>query len=472
VPRPNTGEILERSGSFYLRIKLAGDRRTMRLAASTRPEAEERRAVLASMRADLEGQPAQLVVTFLEKAAGADANGLRDALRLAAGLRSGKVRAASPTSSTGPAEPTVKSVATDWFNGTLGARFPDYVRRKKTHANDAGRFELYVFPLVGDVPIKAFSLEHAESVMAAIPPTRTPATRRHVAQLLHRLLGMALFPLRLRADNPIPKGFLPRVGSAKGKVFPYPAEIAKLLACKAVPLPMRVLYGVLAAEGMRASEALRLTWGSIDAVRGVLRLETNKTGDHGRAWALSPGVAPALAAWRELQRDHGVNVSDAARVFVAEDGSELAPHNGAEHFRAHLLAAGVDRAELHTRTAYRLPVRQHDLRAAFVTLALAAGRSEAWVTDRTGHRSSAQIYTYKRAARLLHELDLGTLAPLDTAIPELAATVESPPESPPGPDSTHPAEPESPNDSKAFDLVPRDGIEPPTRGFSILCSTN
>src|SRR5690606_22958121 len=62
----------------------------------------------------------------------------------------------------------------------------------------------------------------------------------------------------------------------------------------------------------------------------------------------------------------------------------------------------------------------HDLRGTFVTLALAVGRTEAWVTDRTGHSSSAMIYRYKRAARLAAELDTGWFAPLDEAIPELA----------------------------------------------------
>jgi hypothetical protein len=55
-----------------------------------------------------------------------------------------------------------------------------------------------------------------------------------------------------------------------------------------------------------------------------------------------------------------------------------------------------------------------------VTLALAAGRTEAWVTDRTGHKSSQMIYTYKRASRTAAELRLGWLEPLDEAIPELA----------------------------------------------------
>jgi hypothetical protein len=57
-----------------------------------------------------------------------------------------------------------------------------------------------------------------------------------------------------------------------------------------------------------------------------------------------------------------------------------------------------------------------------VTVNLALGKSEAWVTDRTGHRSSQMIYRYKRQARTRGELSLGGLRPLHEAIPELAAS--------------------------------------------------
>ncbi|WP_437850993.1 hypothetical protein [Sorangium sp. So ce363] len=47
------------------------------------------------------------------------------------------------------------------------------------------------------------------------------------------------------------------------------------------------------------------------------------------------------------------------------------------------------------------------------------GRTETWISDRTGHKSSRQIHHYKRAARKVAELGLGDFAPLDEAIPEL-----------------------------------------------------
>jgi hypothetical protein len=42
------------------------------------------------------------------------------------------------------------------------------------------------------------------------------------------------------------------------------------------------------------------------------------------------------------------------------------------------------------------------------------------VQDRTGHKSSDMVNRYRRSARSAQELELGTLHPLDQAIPELA----------------------------------------------------
>ncbi|HMY21675.1 MAG TPA: tyrosine-type recombinase/integrase, partial [Polyangium sp.] len=88
-------------------------------------------------------------------------------------------------------------------------------------------------------------------------------------------------------------------------------------------------------------------------------------------------------------------------------------------YRGHLADAGIDRANLFERTKARQPIRIHDTRATFITIMLANGKSEAWVQDRTGHKSSQMINRYRRAARTAAELALGNLAPLYQAIPEL-----------------------------------------------------
>jgi hypothetical protein len=167
---------------------------------------------------------------------------------------------------------------------------------------------------------------------------------------------------------------------------------------------------------MRRDEALSLTWSNLDLERGTVTLEENKTDDP-RAWMLGADVTQALTAWRER---YCIDAPATAKVFAHRkqplDGAHLAAA-----LRTHLQKAGGIRAELFERTPRRAPMRAHDLRATFVTLALATGRTETWVCDRTGHRSSQMLNKYRRAARTAAELGLGWLAPLDQRIPEFAS---------------------------------------------------
>lgn len=176
-------------------------------------------------------------------------------------------------------------------------------------------------------------------------------------------------------------------------------------------------YGVLIREGLRVSEALNLTWGALDLEHGVIHLDENKTNDP-RDWSLDPGVLAALRIWKKFGKK-GHSASD--RVFARPDGRTLDRYEAAARLRDCLRDAGVTREQLFERSKNRLALRAHDLRASFVTVSLGTGRSEAWVTDRTGHQSSAMVYEYKREVRLCEELKLGPFLPLVEVIPELAA---------------------------------------------------
>ncbi len=91
----------------------------------------------------------------------------------------------------------------------------------------------------------------------------------------------------------------------------------------------------------------------------------------------------------------------------------------------------------------RMPIRLHDLRATFVTVSLANGKTEQWVSDRTGHRSSQMLALYTRQARQWSELELGALQPMDALLPEMT---EAPP--PPRPQPTD----EEPGAARTTDL--------------------
>ncbi len=328
--------------------------------------------------------------------------------------------------------PTFGEFAQEWTSGKLHKKFPDHVRIKSTSEDDATRAAI-LEPAIGHVPIKRFTLDHAEEAMRRLDELRivrdvivaekrgrrakkkmkalSSSSRRQYAQLIHKVLAMAVYPARLLAANPLPKGFLPRPGGKKALAYLYPDEDRQLLACDAVPLAHRVLYGFMAREGMREGEALSMTWGDLDLKRGAITLDENKTDDP-RSWALSPGVAAALAAWRERSSKS----KDKDLVFVDCDGHEHEATNMAPDFRSHLRLAKVTRPELFEKSQARVEIRFHDLRATFVTTSLANGKTETWVIDRTGHGSSTMVNRYRRAARKWSELGLGSLVPLDVAV--------------------------------------------------------
>jgi len=315
--------------------------------------------------------------------------------------------------------PTFAEVAKRWTDGDLARDWPDHVKAKDSEP-DERRFKLLNALMVdgrtlGDIPLSRFKLDHAEEAMRQLPAkARKPATRRHYAQCIARVLSLAVYPLRLIKVSPLPKGFLPKVGKPPAYSYLYPPEDAKLMACETVPIQERLLFGFLAREGMRLSEALGLTWRDVDLERGTVSLDSNKT-DDARTWALGADVVHAL----KIVFDRCVPADDAL-VFPSADGAAFESTRLADLLRARLWQAEVRRSELHNKGENRGRFRVHDLRGTFVTLSLANGKSETWVADRTGHTSSIMINRYRRAARTAAELNLGALAPLDSVIPDLA----------------------------------------------------
>jgi hypothetical protein len=82
---------------------------------------------------------------------------------------------------------------------------------------------------------------------------------------------------------------------------------------------------------------------------------------------------------------------DEAKVFPQIDLP-----TAARRFREHLRAAGVLRPKLFEISEVRRPIRVHDLRASFITVAQERGRNEKWVRKRTGHTTSAMLAKYER----------------------------------------------------------------------------
>jgi hypothetical protein len=90
--------------------------------------------------------------------------------------------------------------------------------------------------------------------------------------------------------------------------------------------------------------------------------------------------------------------------------------------RDDLKAVGVSRALLYEEDASNVePLRFHDLRSTFCTWARRAGKSDAWISERTGHELSGdRISRYDRGATTLEDLAYAPFPDIADALPELA----------------------------------------------------
>jgi integrase len=427
-----TGELRPLADGFAARITIEGRMRKdfVLTTCATEAEAEQRCKALAQMAARLRraghaGEVEQIVAWGAKARAGRHWEAVCVAADTLCAGRAGDK---------GTVVPTFADFAKEWTDGKLAKKYPDHVPAKDTADDDARLLKLYINPVLADLRLNEVGLSEADDVMGRLPPRLSASTRRHVGQVVRRVLALAVYPARYIRENPIPRGWLPRGRTNKAFTCLWPKEDEALLRCVGTgdepgpPLVRRLFFGVLAREGMRREEAASLRWRDLDLERGVVRLDENKT-DDARAWALDPGVARALKLWRdhfspeaeqaETTERRAARLAD-EHVFH-DEGQALYVDQMAEQLRADLKAAGVTRAELFERTAVRQPIRVHDLRATFVTVSLANGKTETWVADRTGHRSSDMINRYRRQARTWGELGLGELLPLDLALPELAA---------------------------------------------------
>lgn len=399
------------AGTRHVIIPL-GERKRMsrRLSTCTTDEQADERAALVREVARIllaTGNAAELERWVSIACAADDAKALA-VLAYARKLDAGKVTTAVTV---GPAGKTFAQVAKMWTSGELTKLYPDHVAAKRTADLDVSRLDV-LSKVVGDVPVSRFTVGDAERAMQSLPAGLRPATRRQYAQALRRVLELAAYPLRLIPANPLPRLFLPKARNDLALQVLFPDEEAKLMACEAVPLAYRMTYGFLARVGFRKSEAIGdpdtgaepLRWRDFDLTRGVVRVARSKT-ETPRPVALDPDVCAALDTWKAMQ-----DPSEAAPVFA---GVKLA---NAETFREHLLAAGVDRAELHTRSKDSLPIRIHDLRSTFVTVSMSTGRPDTWIRDKTAHRTVSMLDKYRRAARTFEELNAGPLAPMLDAV--------------------------------------------------------
>src|SRR6202044_1733708 len=258
MPRKATGGSWQNaSGRWYARVTFGGRRRALALPEGfTAPAAEARTEVLAALATRLGAAltagrvPEDIALGLLERAAAGEGQRRADVLGVAEKILSGSV----PVTRSLGRDATFKDIGDRWTSGELARLYPDHVKAKRRTASDETYMRRYLNPEIGPVPVIAFTLDHAQCVMAALPSKLGQSTRRAVALCMSRVLSIAVFPLRIIAAHPLPKGFVPSVGKRKVRGWIYPDEECTVLGCVKVPICWRVAYGFLVREGLRYTE--------------------------------------------------------------------------------------------------------------------------------------------------------------------------------------------------------------------------
>ncbi|AGP39505.1 hypothetical protein BE04_15500 [Sorangium cellulosum] len=234
--------------------------------------------------------------------------------------------------------------------------------------NDAGR--LYVRVLVGDKDRESFPLD---------PKLTAEQAERHEALVVD-------VAVRLRASRNVTRD-----------------AIVALLERAAVG-EGRALRDVIAA----ADVVCRCR----TPTSGAARCASRRT----RPAARAPGRCRPACRRRCAPGSRLAATGALRALFVNEDGERVSVEHAAERLRAHVQLVGIGRPQLFEDSGERQQVRAHDTRSTFITVALASGRSESRVADRTGRRSSVVSQRYRRAARTFAELGLGELVSLAEGI--------------------------------------------------------
>ncbi|HSH58472.1 MAG TPA: tyrosine-type recombinase/integrase [Acidimicrobiales bacterium] len=283
--------------------------------------------------------------------------------------------------------------------------------------------ERHVIPRIGHVPLRQLGALHLNGLYADLLSTGrcrgdgglSPRTVRYTHTILHRALRDAV-RWGLLTQNPAaladpPKHRAPELqvwGVDEVRGFLHHARAQRFYA----------LWLLLATTGLRRGEALGLRWEDLDldagraairqtlsSVGGKVSFSTPKTAKSRRSVSLDPATVAALRAHRKAQLTErlawGSSYEDHGLVFCRENGTPVRPDTLTRQFRDLANGAGLR------------PLRVHDLRHTYATIALGAGTHPKVVADRLGHATIAvTLDTYSHVVPALQEQTANELASL------------------------------------------------------------
>ncbi len=248
----------------------------------------------------------------------------------------------------------------------------------------------YLNPALGGVRLSQLRPQHISNYCsAAVHRGLSNRTALHHYRLLHKALKDGV-KLGLIGVNPCDGVEAPKPVDKEMKIL-LPDDVSKFLcAAQKAPWPYYYLFYTLLFAGLRRSEALALTWGSIDlelCMLSVTRtlhklsggkyvIQPPKTRRSRRQIDMPPSLALLLRDYRSEVKTQrlllGKPLTANDLVFAHTDGTPLDPSSVTHVFVKVVREAG-------------LKLRLHDLRHSYASIMLAAGVNVKVISESLGH---------------------------------------------------------------------------------------
>ena len=300
-------------------------------------------------------------------------------------------------------------VETRWLPAVAGQLRPS------TYASYARNLRLHVLPVLGGVPLQGIDAGMLTALYQQLAGTgrKDHATGRPLStttvRYIHTIVRSALqtaYEWDLVARNVADRAKPPKPaarGDHHRHITTWPRDVLAAFLTATADDRLYPLWLLLATSGLRRGEALGLGWNAVDLDAARLSIRRSlvdvdrgrpvwsdpKTARGARTVALDPRTLAALRTAKAQQAQDrlraGGSYTDLGLVFAHPDGAPLHPDTTSRAFIRRTKQLGLP------------PIRLHDLRHTWATLALETGIHPKVVQERLGHSNvsiTLNIYSH------------------------------------------------------------------------------